>query len=123
MALWVLVILYVKVIERGEKSDILATTLQVKKINLRVKINHGWVLNLEKCWWRLMKTQFSPKPLPNIHFSHIPSVLIREGVRKKRPEKLCPFDKLGGGVGVQKEEKRQTSILEKKNFSEHVESF
>ena len=47
VALWVLVILYVKVIERGEKSDILATTLQVKKINLTVKINHGWVLNLE----------------------------------------------------------------------------
>ena len=47
---------------------------------------------------------------------------IREGSRKKNPEKLGPFDKPGGG-GQKKKKKRQTSILEKYFFSEHVESF
>ena len=45
---------------------------------------------------------------------------IREGLKKKSG-KIVPFCQTRGGS--KKEKKRQTSILEKYFFSEHVESF
>ena len=46
-------------------------------------------------------------------------VFLREGFQKKNPEKLCPFDKPGGGS--KKRKKGKTLFWLSIFFSEHVE--
>ena len=58
--------------------------------------------------------------IPSTYF-RMAHLWVREEVQKKNGKFVPFFDKPGGGGS--KKEKRQTSILEKYFFREHVKSF